>query len=47
MNPTYVAENRKRLFEATPSGIKTLIKGGELKAAAVQLGEKYKIQIGE
>lgn len=47
MNPTYVEENRKELFEATPSGIKTLIKGGELKAAAVQLGEKYKIQIGE
>lgn len=46
MNPTYIAENRKELFESAPEGIKTLIKGGEMKAATTLLGQKYNIQIG-
>lgn len=46
MNPTYIADNRKELFESAPEGVKTLIRGGEVKAVTTQLGGKYKLQIG-
>lgn len=46
MNPTYLAPNRKELFEASPEGIKRLIKGGELQTVATSLGEKHKLPIG-
>ncbi len=46
MNPTYLAQNRKELFESSPEGIKKLIKGGELQKTATFLGEKHKLPIG-
>lgn len=46
MNPSYLAENKKELFDKAPDAIKTLIKGGEVNAAATTLGQIYKLPIG-
>jgi hypothetical protein len=49
MNNSYIVTDRaelKNLFEQAPPGIKTLIKGGDVKKAASDVGAKYNIQIG-
>lgn len=49
MNNSYIVTDRselKNLFEQATSDIKTLIKGGEVKKAASDIGAKYNIKIG-
>lgn len=43
MNPSYISENRKELFEAASAEIKNLIKGGDVKSVTTTLGTKYKL----
>lgn len=49
MNESYIITNKeelKVLFEQSPSEIKILIKGGEVKKASITLGQLYKLPIG-
>lgn len=47
MNPSYISENRKELFESAPADIKELIKGGEVKVVVTTLAEKYGLIVGQ
>lgn len=46
MLPTYIAQNNKELFEASPDEIKALIKGGEVTATTQTLGRLHNIPVG-
>jgi hypothetical protein len=45
MSIAHLADNRQELFNASPDGIKGLIKGGELKQTTDTLGKKYNLPV--
>jgi hypothetical protein len=50
MNSSYITtdkEELKNLFDQIPDGVKTLIKGGDVKSESTVLGQKFNLAIGK